>query len=204
LPNSSPAPTSAPMPRDNDTRPKPQQKPAPRPQRPAPDCVPARQELCLVGLCTVLLTGCTSTPQVVRPPPRPADCPPGAVKTMEELGIHISKTATVYFPSESAQRITVRESTPLLVPIKAGVNNLGQLAGSELTGRLYLGPERVYGRFTQARTHTGKTYPVCLELIGAYTRWGEPPGVEREDVGGPADAAVVFSTQYVRAVERFE
>ncbi|HZI06035.1 MAG TPA: protein kinase [Archangium sp.] len=202
--DSSPAPTSAPMPRDNDTRPKPQQKPAPRPQRPAPDCVPARQELCLVGLCTVLLTGCTSTPQVVRPPPRPADCPPGAVKTMEELGIHISKTATVYFPSESAQRITVRESTPLLVPIKAGVNNLGQLAGSELTGRLYLGPERVYGRFTQARTHTGKTYPVCLELIGAYTRWGEPPGVEREDVGGPADAAVVFSTQYVRAVERFE
>jgi len=199
----SPAPTSA-MPQETDTRPKPENKSAPRPQRPAPGCVPARQELCLVGLCTVLLTGCTSTPQVVRPPPRPADCPPGAVKTMEELGIHISKTATAYFPSESAQRITVHESTPMLVPIKAGTDNLGQLAGSELTGRLYLGPERVYGRFTQARTRTGKTYPVCLELIGADTRWGEPPGVDRKDVGGPADAAVVFSTQYVRAVERFE
>ena len=202
LPNSSPAPTSAPMPRDNDTRPKPQQKPSPRPQRPAPGCVPARQELCLVGLCTVLLSGCTSTPQVVRPPPRPADCPPGAVKAMEELGIRISNTVTVEFPVDgSAQRVTVHESTPMRV---FAFNNLGQLDGSQLTGRLYLGPERVYGRFTQARTHTGKTYPVCLELIGAYTRWGEPPGVEREDVGGPADAAVVFSTQYVRAVERFE
>jgi serine/threonine-protein kinase len=123
---------------------------------------------------------------------------------MEELGIRNSDTATVYFPSESARRITVHESTPILVPIKAGVNNLGQLAGSELTGRLYLGPERVYGRFTQARTRTGKTYPVCLELIGRSTGWGEPPGVDRKDVGGPADAAVVFSTQAVRAVERFE
>ena len=93
----------------------------------------------------------------------------------------------------------------MLVPIKAGTDNLGQLAGSELTGRLYLGPERVYGRFTQARVlRTGKTYPVCLELIGRSTGWGEPPGVDRKDVGGPADAAVVFSTQAVRAVERFE
>jgi serine/threonine-protein kinase len=193
------------MPRENDARPKPQQKPASRPQRPALDCVPARQELCLVGICTVLLSGCTSTPQVVRPPPQPADCPPGAVKTMEELGIDIDDTASAEFPSESAQPVTVQESTPMWVPIKAGRDNLGQLAGSELTGRLYLGPERVYGRFTQARVlRTGKTYPVCLEL-GVHTGVYEfTPGVEREDVGGPADAAVVFSTQGVRAVERFE
>ncbi|WP_375767131.1 protein kinase [Archangium gephyra] len=203
-PDSSPAPAPA-MPRETDTRLKPENKPAPRPQRPAPGCVPARQELCLVGLCTVLLSGCTSTPQVVRPPPRPADCPPGAVKAMEELGVHISKTGTAVFPHEPGARpVTVHEFTPMRVPIMTGTDNLGQLAGSELTGRLYLGPERVYGRFTQARKRTGETYPVCLELIGAYTRWGEPPGVEREDVGGPADAAVVFSTQYVRAVERFE
>ena len=194
------------MPRDTEARPKPQQKPTSRPQRPALDCVPARQELCLVGICTVLLSGCTSTSQVVRPPPRPADCPPGAVKTMEELGIHIGERASAEFPVDgSAQPVTVSESTPMSVPIKAGTDNLGQLAGSELTGRLYLGPERVYGRFTQARVlRTGKTYPVCLELIESGTRWGQPPGVEREDVGGPADAAVVFSTQTVRAVERFE
>ena len=204
LPNSSPAPTSAPMPRDNDTRPKPQQKPASRPQRPAPGCVPARQELCLVGLCTVLLSGCTSTPQVVRPPPQPADCPPGAVEMMEELGIRIGATADAEFPVDgSAQRVTVRESTPMRVFTTE--KNFGPLAGSELTGRLHLGPERVYGRFTQARVRrTGKTYPVCLELIDPSTRWGQPPGVEREDVGGPADAAVVFSTQSVRAVRRFE
>jgi serine/threonine-protein kinase len=124
---------------------------------------------------------------------------------MEELGIRISNGGTAYFPHEGgAQRVTVHESTPMRVPIRAGVNNLGQLAGSELTGRLYLGPERVYGRFTQARTRTGETYPVCLELIGEDTRWGEPPGVDRKDAGGPADAAVVFSQQAVRAVERFE
>ncbi|WNG63102.1 protein kinase [Archangium gephyra] len=205
-PGTSPVPTSKPMPRENDTRSKSQQKPAPMPRRQAAGCVPARQELCLVGICTVLLTGCTSTPQVVRPPPRPADCPPDAVKTMEELGIRISNTAAGAFPHEGeAQRVTVRESTPMRVFIVGGLNNLGQLAGSELTGRLYLGPERVYGRFTQARVlHTGKTYPVCLELIGRTTGWGEPPGVDRKDVGGPADAAVVFSHQAVRAVERFE
>ncbi|WP_158079899.1 serine/threonine-protein kinase [Archangium sp. Cb G35] len=205
-PGTSPVPTTKPMPRENDTRSKSQQKPAPRPQRQAPGCVPARQELCLVGICTVLLTGCTSTPQVVRPPPRPADCPPGAVKTMEELGIRVSRTAHAEFPHEgSAKRVTVHESTPMKVYFAMNSNYQGPLDVGELTGRLYLGPERVYGRFTQARhPGTGKTYPVCMELIGNETDWGEPPGVDRKDVGGPADAAIVFSTQRIRAVRRFE
>ncbi len=183
--------------RENDTRLKPDKKPAPRPQRKALSCVPTRQETCVVGLCTVLLSGCTSTPQVVRPPPRPADCPPAAQKTMKELGIHIGDTATGHFPVEGgAKPVTVRESTLFTTNMK-----FGQLGPVFLTGRLYLGPERVYGRFTQAEDGTGKTYPVCLELVHRDER---TLGAERKDVGGPPDAAVVISTQAVRAVDRFE
>lgn len=185
--------------RENDIRPKPDEKPAARSPRKALHCVPGRQELCVVGFCTVLLTSCTSTPQVVRPPPRPADCPPGAVKTMKELGIDIGEVGDADFgPREpgSSQRLTVRESTPMRV------TDLERLSNFTLTGRLYLGPERVYGRFTQARgRRSGKTYPVCLELV-AYE--DKTPGARREDVGGPADSAVLLDTQRVRAVERFE
>ncbi|MFY0563347.1 serine/threonine protein kinase [Archangium lansingense] len=192
-----PASTFATMLRENDARLKSEEKPTPRPQRKALPCVPTRQETCVVGFCIVLLTSCTSTPQVVRPPPRPADCPPEALKAMKELGIAIGDTAGVAFPVEGGvKRVTVRESTPVRT-----VDRLGQLDPVHLTGRLYLGPERVYGCFTQARTHTGKTYPVCMELIH---RDEETLGAERYDVGGPADAAVVLSTQYIRAVDRFK
>ncbi|WP_160174523.1 serine/threonine protein kinase [Archangium violaceum] len=197
FPAPSPALTS--MLRENDTRSKPDEKPAARSRRKALHCVPGRQEMCVVGFCTVLLTGCTGTPQVVRPPPRSADCPPGAVKTMKELGINIGAAGYADFgPREpgTSQRVTVRESTSMRVL------GLGQLGNYWLTGRLYLGPERVYGRFTQARgARSGKTYPVCLELV-AYE--DETPGARREDVGGPADSAVVIDSQKVRAVERFE
>ncbi|OJT20615.1 hypothetical protein BO221_32035 [Archangium sp. Cb G35] len=197
--DSSPALTSATMFRENDIRSKPDEKPAARSQRKALRCVPGRQEACVVGFCTVLLTGCTSTPQVVRPPPRPADCPPGAVETMKELGIRIGDTAKVQFPVEGdVQRVTVRESTP----VWSGTA-LGKLGNYEFTGRLYIGPERVYGRFTHARgrANPDETYPVCVELV---ERDGETLGAPREDVGGPTDSAVVISTQALRAVERFD
>ncbi|HEX5745096.1 MAG TPA: hypothetical protein VFZ09_02570, partial [Archangium sp.] len=197
FPAPSPALTS--MLRENDTRPKPDEKPAARPQRKALHCVPGRQEMCVVGFCTVLLTGCSSTPQVVRPPPRPADCPPGAVKTMKELGIPVGKVGVADFgdPDKREGRIlkTVRESTPMRVFDFKGLNN------ATLTGRLYLGPERVYGRFTQAMRRDGTTFPVCLELV---SHRDGTLGAYRDDVGGPTDSAVVITTQHVRAVERFE
>ncbi|HYO54328.1 serine/threonine-protein kinase [Archangium sp.] len=194
-----PAPLFTTMLRKEDSRLKKEEKPAPRPQRGAAGCVPTTQETCVVGICTLLLTGCTATPQVVRPPPKPADCPPGAVETMtEELGIKIGKRAGISF-------VHVGGSKPLIVRESSRVgltDDLGKLrAGSELFGRFYLGAERVYGRFTQARTPDGKTYPVCLELLQYDTR---TRGAARDDVGGPADVAVVFSSQDVRAVDHFE
>ncbi|WNG54169.1 protein kinase [Archangium gephyra] len=193
-----PASTFATMLRKNDARLKPEEKPTARAQRRASRCVPITQETCVVGICTLLLTGCTSTPQVVRPPPRPADCPPEALNAMKESGIRIGDKSGVKFPVVgSVKPVTVRESTPV-----TALDVLGEWrSGFELTGRLYLGPERVYGRFTQARTPDGKTYPVCFELIDAETR---TRGALRDDVNGPADSAVVLSSQYVRAVERFE
>ena len=198
----SPAPTFATMLRKNNARLKPEEKPA-LARREAPRCVPTRQETCVVGLCTLLLTGCTSTPQVVRPPPRPADCPPGALETMKKLGISPGDTEMAIFPGGEGglQRVTVRESTAVETLIRRRESGLGQLGSVSLTGRLHLGQERVYGRFTQARTYTGATYPVCLELVDVDER---TLGAERLDVGGPADTAVVISTTYVRAVERFE
>jgi serine/threonine-protein kinase len=192
-----PKPSTA-MTHKTDARSKSQEKPSPRPRREAPGCVPLATETCVAGLCTLLLTGCTSTPQVVRPPPRPADCPPGAVRTMEELGIHVGDYFMVTFPRPEggAQPVTVREDTEVL-----NLEPIGTLRGAVLFGRLHLGAELIHGRFTELRTPDGKTYPVCMALS---RRGGGPIGVAREDVGGPAHSAVVISTNNVEAVDRFK
>jgi eukaryotic-like serine/threonine-protein kinase len=134
----------------------------------------------------------------VRPEPRPAECPADAVDTMRRtLGIHPDDRAHATFLTkiESSRPVTVREHTP----VKLGTP-LGKLAaGTQLSGRLLFGQERVYGRFTQARTPSGETYTVCIEL---NSRRAER-GVEIEGDAGP-DSVVVFSEQKVRAVRRFE
>ena len=193
-----PASTFATMLRKNDARLKSEEKPAPRPQRKALHCVPTRQETCVVGICTLLLTGCTGTPQVVRPPPRPADCPPGALKAMKELGIRIGDTAGSKFPVVGGVKpVTVRESTPITTLRRTGA--VGRW--TELTGRLYLGPERVYGRFTQARAHIGEDVPGLLRVP---VRGSDGSPAWRGRCGGPANSAMLLSTQRVRAVDRFE
>jgi eukaryotic-like serine/threonine-protein kinase len=122
---------------------------------------------------------------------------------MKELGIKIGDKGRGTFRfGAGLALITVRESSPM--EVGEGLENLG---GFALSGRLYFGPERVYGRFTQARWRDGTTYPICVELgerhwLNQSLKW--TPGVPREDVGGPADSAVVFPTQSIRAVERFE
>jgi serine/threonine-protein kinase len=160
----------------------------------------------VAGLCTVVLSGCSATPQVVqvvqvaRPEPKPAECPPGAVKTMtEQLDIPLGTTSMGEFPVEgSAQPITVSESNPARLGFP-----LGKLrGGTVLSGRLYLGAERIYGRFTQARTPDGKTYPVCIQLMDHTVN--DTRGAKRMDVGGPADSAVVWSTVEFEAVDYFK
>jgi serine/threonine-protein kinase len=40
----------------------------------------------------------------------------------------------------------------------------GAPRGTVLTGELVFGEERVYGRFTEARTPDGKWFPICAQL----------------------------------------
>ena len=63
------------------------------------------------------------------------------------------------------------------------------------TGELVFGKERVYGRFTEARTPDGKWFPVCVQLVDN----DDQLGLIIRSRPGP-DTAVVFSTQTVQAV----
>jgi serine/threonine-protein kinase len=157
------------------------------------------------GLTGQALQACVAAQQaatpVVHSAPPALECPAGAVRTMEDtLHVPISAGSLVLFHQQGGARpVDVRESVTAWV-----LEPLGKLeTDTVLSGRLFFTADRVYGLFTEAKTEDGKTYPVCLELTGRTTRWSERGGVDREDVGGPADSAVIFSTQGVRAVERF-
>jgi serine/threonine-protein kinase len=149
--------------------------------------------------CTAL-AGCAS-PQAVRPVP-PEDCPPEAVEAMRQLdmtGWGNHAVATFFFKPEFPQVITVS-------PGQGGVRTLGEVGklpgGSRLSGRFFVGEGRLHGRFTEARTpYDNKVYPVCMELTGEDRK--SPRGVELKPDSTP-EAPRVFSTQGVRAVERFE
>ncbi|WP_309894010.1 serine/threonine-protein kinase [Archangium sp.] len=175
---------------------------------PRPDNTPwgrAARAAC-AGLTGQALQACIAAQQTVAPVPSapPAlECPAGAVRTMEDtLDIDIGESVYVVFrfDMKDAGPVDVRQSATVMV----GGPGLGKLESvTRLNGRLFFTADRIYGLFTEAKTEDGTTYPVCLELTEEGTSWREPGGVEREDVGGPADSAVIFSTQAVRAVEQF-
>jgi eukaryotic-like serine/threonine-protein kinase len=191
-----PAPQFA-MLHKKDTQPKSAKKPAPQPQpRPkAQRCPP--NWVCTGAVCTLVFTGCaTSAPQPVDMyprdslPPPPEECPPSVVKLMtKELGIRLRQDVDGEFPVEgNAEPVPVQESTPFTLGY-----SLGKLRyGTVLFGRLFIRDKYVYGRFTEAHTPSGQTFPVCFAL-----RADRLPG------GGP-DTAIVFSTQAVWAVDVFK
>jgi serine/threonine-protein kinase len=120
----------------------------------------------------------------------------------DTLDIDLADKAQINFAmTGSSRRVDVRQSATILL----GYGGMGKLkAGTVLSGKLFFTADSVYGLFTEARTEDGTTYPVCLELydVGDSTvpnRIGAP----REDVGGPADSAVIFSSLNVRAVRQF-
>jgi serine/threonine-protein kinase len=177
---------------------------------PSPDNTPwgrAARAAC-AGLFGKALQACVAAQQPVAPvvpsAPPSLECPADAVRTMRDtLDIDIGEAGSVYFvpPGTGMRRVDVRQSAIGWV----GGGGLGKLeARTVLSGRLFFTAERIYGLFTEAKTEDGKTYPVCLELYRPRDVTGpRRGGAEREDVGGPADSAVIFSTQSVRAVRRF-
>lgn len=189
------------MHRNEESRLRKEEKPTPPPRRKIRRCIPLAQTVCTAGVCTLVLTGCANTPQVLpqpgRPLLKPAECPPGAEKTMiEELGLRLGQDATVRYPipGELHQQVAVREG-PVVVELRA---NFGKLpGGTRLHGELLFGPDRVQGRFSEARTPEGRSYPVCMEFAfngrsgGHLYKYNEP------------DIAIVMAVNSVYPVHTF-
>jgi len=155
-------------------------------------------------LCTAavgaLAAGCPGAQ--VRATPPPEACPPGALETMQRLGIRTGDEAGTDFPGMPTDYVTVREGPGARLELGT---RMGQLeARTVLTGRLLFGKERVYGRFTEAQRPSGETYRVCLEVWGPPNEgYGRERGMPRRPNGGP-DTAKVIPAPAVHAVERFE
>jgi|GEM_PF-413246 len=154
-------------------------------------------------LCTAavgaLAAGCPGAQ--VRATPPPEACPPGAVETMQRLGIRTGDEAGALFAGVvEPVWITVREGPGARLVLG---DPMGQLeAGTVLTGRLLFGKERVYGRFTEAQRPSGENYRVCLEVRSAWQ--GVPIRGLVPKLDGSADTTEVIPAPDVRAVERFE
>jgi serine/threonine-protein kinase len=138
------------------------------------------------GLTGFALEACMSAQQQVppvRPAPPPQECPAGAVKTMTEtLGLRMGDMMYVEWSDVRGRPVPVREDTPVIIAANWRTST-GQLVlpgKTRLHGRLYFGETTVYGRFTEARTPSGETYRVCMELYfnerGTPIQPGSAPG----------------------------
>jgi serine/threonine-protein kinase len=191
-----PAAAASPAASGKDTAPvkkKKQQTTGPQGQTQSDDAGAIARNLC-AGLTGFALQACMSAQQQVapvRPMPPPQECPAGAVETMTRtLGLHIGAVTSGIWSDVEGRPVPVREDTPFTV---AGHwKNLPNR--TLLHGRLYFGEKRVYGYFTEARTPTGETYPVCMRLF-LESEPGTPiqPGSTPENmlVGSMAKVQVV-------------
>jgi hypothetical protein len=150
----------------------------------------------MIGTGAACLTMACTGPQV-RPEPPAEPCPSGAVEAMAELGIGIGDDNEAVFPSgPTAEVISVREGWTSLRLFRWGELR----AFSILKGRLVFGSERVYGRFTEVQEAEGsRTWPVCMELLDT----SEERGLKLKP-GSTAEAAKVFNSVVVKAVDRFQ
>jgi serine/threonine-protein kinase len=117
------------------------------------------------------------------------------------LGLRLGETSTVEWGKTRGRSVPVREDTPIHV-FGDWDTPTGQTAlpgNTRLSGRLYFGEGRVYGRFTEARTPTGETYTVCMELLDP----SDDVGMEFEP-GSPPGKVLVGPTAQVRVVDRFQ
>jgi serine/threonine-protein kinase len=71
-----------------------------------------------------------------------------------------------------------------------------------VSGELFFGKDRIHGRFTQAHTPQGETYPVCLVLTDDVGNIGL--GADNVKPGKEPGTVLVVDSEGVMAVERFE
>jgi serine/threonine-protein kinase len=155
------------------------------------------------GLTGTALQACMSAQQQVppvRPAPPPQECPAGAVKTMTEtLGLRIGERTEIEWSDVRGRPVPVREDTPVIIAghWRTSTRQLALPNNTRLHGRLYFGETKVYGRFTEARTPSGETYQVCMDLY--YDEPGTPiqPGSEPGNM-------LVGPVAQVRVVDHFD
>ncbi|HYO73780.1 MAG TPA: protein kinase, partial [Archangium sp.] len=211
LPEASPPPAAAPplAPRKDSAPVKQQQTSGPQPESTSKRRTAVRNA-CL-GLTGAALQACVGAPQQVppeRPAPPPQECPAGALETMTRtLGFRRGEAKDVEWSNVRGRSVHVHEDTPVYVfgNWNAGADHFGNggrfaLPGNtRLSGRLYVKEGRVYGRFTEARTPLGVTYPVCMELLDTDNK----VGLELQPGSAPGKMMVDPVVQ-VRVVDRFE
>ncbi len=171
-------------------------------RRPRDTGSPATQAGAAVLLCT-LASGCPGpTAPQVRPLPPPAECPPGAVRTMKDLGFTFGEYRGAQFPFE--------DDTEKWTPVRVGPGVTMRLSetgtklpdGTVVSGELFFDGQRIHGRFTQAHTPQGQTYPVCLVLADRNDNIGL--GANHVKPGKEPGTALVQWSEGVKVVERFE
>jgi serine/threonine-protein kinase len=125
---------------------------------------------------------------------------------MERLNIDGIKHGAVFPPyNEPVSVLTVQEGPVMLQPFTfRGPNHNDRDLGekSRLLGRLYIGKDRVYGRFTALRLPNGEVVPVCMEMSPAFPSEVEH-AVPLEEGSTPQQPRIVSSVS-VQAVYRFE
>ncbi|MFY0529257.1 serine/threonine protein kinase [Archangium gephyra] len=204
------APPLAPRKDSAPVKPTQQQTSAPQPEAAARRRKAAVRTACL-GLTGAALQACMSAPQQVppeRPAPPPQACPAGAVETMTDmLGLRLGEVKSADWSDVRGRAVHVQEDSPLRVggdwETNRDVWGRGDKVAlpdqTRLSGRLYIHEGRVYGRFTEARTPLGVTYPVCLDVmdtdgnVGLALLPGSAPG-----------KMMVEPVVRVRVVDRFK
>ncbi len=143
----------------------------------------------------------------VRTTPPPEACPPGAVEAMKKLGI-LGDSNPVDFGGDKP--VSVQEG-PFSVRVGGHwlvgedyMGRGGQIAiptNTMLSGRLYFGEKRVYGRITEARPPNQEPFPVCMELV---TGEEKERGLEPASMEGNSVKVRPTIGNRVMPVERFE
>jgi hypothetical protein len=150
----------------------------------------------LAATCMGLGAACASTPQA-RPLPPPEPCPAGALEAMTSLGIEGGLTHGGGLPEDGRTQTSLLREGPITLRVLGPWSKLP--GNSQLSGRLYFGEQRIYGRFTEVVTPQGDSFPVCIVMEdprGGY-------GVRRGPAEGPGTSRV-YDTVIIISVRRFE
>ncbi|MCY1081695.1 serine/threonine protein kinase [Archangium lansingense] len=175
---------------------------APAPPQPPKEADSLAAKVGAAVLTCTLGSGCaTATPpaQPTPPHPPPAECPEGAQKTMEELGLIYPGSRGAVDIRGTESLITVRPG-PVTMRLSGNYRDdyWGKLPrGTLFTGERLFGERVVHGRFTQAHTPEGHTYVVCLEM-----RTSPEWGWEKLE-GSGQDTARIQTAGGLEPVERF-